>query len=368
MIRRGLLPAAALAALALVAAGAVLGQRRQRLREAAPLPAGESTGPRGLAALRTTLQAAGTAVLRRGPGDPPAPGAAVVILAAPRAPLDEAEAAALLAGAEGGATLVWALGPAPQPALARRLGLSTSGPGTLRTASGLAPHPLVGDLQLPAAGPALQATWPGALPVSGLPGAATALSLPVGRGELLVLSGPEPLENAHLADGDALTLALRLGSRGPVALDERFLRPPGETPPSRRALLTAAGQLLLAALVWLWARGRRLGAIRRAPAEGAAPSGAGHAASLGALYARAGDEPALAAQTWRLLRQRLEQRAGLSARLEDADAARRLAARCPLAAEALTRGAAALSAGGRGTLLRVTRAAAEAEAALRQRR
>jgi len=150
--------------------------------------------------------------------------------------------------------------------------------------------------------------------------------------------------------------------------DERFLAPPAApapaAPPSRRALALLAGQLLAAGAALAWARGRRLGAIRPAPAPPGERTARAYLASLAALYRRAGAEAELAAQAWRALRRRVDRRFGVPARLTDAEAARRVSSRSPAAALALARGGAALAAGGAGVLLRVTRAAADAEAAL----
>jgi len=365
-----LLAGAALAgALALVAAGAAVGQRRQREAEVSPLPSSENTGPRGLAAARRFLEETGRTAIRQTDAGPPPPPGATVILAAPRAALDEAEAAALLSHASEGGTLVLTLGGAPQPALERRLGLS-SGPGPAPPlAAALAPHPLFVGLLLPASGAALSSTASGALPVSGRRLAASALSIPLGRGEAIVLSGPEPLENAHLAEADAVALLVRLAARGPVILDERFLVPRGApAPPSLRALALLALQALLAAALLLGARAPRLGAIRPPPADAPGRTARDYLASLAALYRRAGAEPELARAAWGAFRRRLERRTGIPARLADADAAGRLARRSRPAAEALRSGAAALEGRRTGALLAATRAAADAEAALAPRR
>jgi len=355
--------ALAAAALALVAA-TVLGQAGRRGAEPSRLASAESTGPRGLAAARELLAARGWPVARRGPGDPPFAGAGTVVVAAPATPLPSAEVAALLEEAEEGATVVVALDRAAQPALLDALGLALAPSSEYRFAHGLAPHRLVGDLSLPGRAASLEVLRPGPLPVSGGPGWASAVSAPAGRGEVLVLSGPEPLENAHLLEGDAVSLVLRLGALGPVVFDERFLQASSPPPPARRGLLLLGAQLLLGGLTLVLALGRRLGAIRPPPPAGMAQTARDYLSSLAVLYRRAGAEPELAAQAWAALRRRLERRAGIPARLADADAARRLAAGNREVALALARGAAALAGGGPGVLLRVTRAAAEAEALL----
>jgi hypothetical protein len=184
----------------------------------------------------------------------------------------------------------------------------------------------------------------------------------------VLLAGPEPLDNGHVGDGDALSLWVRLAAYGPIAFDERYLRP---APSRLAARVSPAGLLglqlgllvaLLAAALW-----PRLGAVRPPPPDRAGPSTGEYLASLAELYRRAGAEPELAASTWRRLRERLEHEAGVRAGLPTEEAAGRLAASSPAAAESLRRGAAALAAGGPGLLLEVARAAADVEAARRWR-
>ncbi|HYD42988.1 MAG TPA: DUF4350 domain-containing protein [Anaeromyxobacter sp.] len=362
----------AAAALGLLAAGTILLQARRGPPPTA-LRSAANPGRAGLAAGHELLRAGGAAVRTRAPGEAPARAPAVVILAAPAAPIGRADAAELVAAAEAGATVVVALGEVPQPALLDALGVAFTPGEAPRAARGLAPHPLVGDLELSARSARVAPARPGPLAVSGDDAGASAVSVPAGRGEVLVLSGAEPLENARLLEPGALTLWTRLGRRardaaGPVVFDERFLAPTAASapasPPSRRALALLAGQLLAAGAALVWARGRRLGAVRPAPAPPGDRTARAYLASLAALYRRAGAEAELAAQAWRALRRRLERRYGVPARLPDAEAARRLGARSAAAALALARGSAALAAGGPGVLLRVTRAAADAEAAL----
>jgi hypothetical protein len=417
-------------ALAALAAGTALLEAR-RGPAASALAAADNPGPRGLAAARALLATAG-AVVVRGPGDAAPPAAAVIVVAAPQTPLGEAAVAELLAAARAGATVVFALGGARQQALLDALGLSITPGAEERRARGRAPHRLVGDLELPARSAGLRIVGPGAaasgalvsrpgqldrasgreaaptgspaaaggrppaapptegggtppgdlasaaperkapvaaLVVSGDAGWASAVAVLAGSGEVLVLSGPEPLENAHLLEGDAVSLVTRLGALGPVVFDERFLAPPPaaglRTAGSGMGLLVL--QLLAAGLAAVAARARRLGAVRPPPAPAAGRTARAYLASLGALYRRAGAEDELAASAWRALRRRLERRHAVPAALPDAEAARRLARRSGAAAVALARGSAALAGGGPGVLLDVTRAAADAEAALRGR-
>jgi hypothetical protein len=345
------------AALALVAAGAAVGQQRAREREASPLPSALSTGARGLAAARMFLAATGRPALRlASPGDRP-PAGAVVLLAAPGAALDDAEADGIVAHARAGGTVVWMAGAVRQPALERRLGVRARAARGVRLATPLAPHPLVAGLELPAGGGSVEADSPAALPVLGSGTLVSAVSVPAGAGEVLVLSGPEALANERVGEGGAASFLVRLAARGPVVFDERWLllrdRP---APASARALAATALQALLAVAVGLAARARRLGAVRPPPAEGRGRTARDYLASLAELYRRAGAEEEIARATWRRARRALERRAGIPSRLPGEDAAPRLARRSPAAAEALRRGEAAVRSG-RGALLATCRAA-----------
>ncbi|MFT3916956.1 MAG: DUF4350 domain-containing protein [Anaeromyxobacteraceae bacterium] len=366
-MRRGLAAAGIVAALALVLAGTVVGQRRQAAAALDPLPSAENTGPAGLAAARAFLLGRGVAAPVVRPGDaPPPPGEGVVVVAAPAASLDVREADALLEHAARGGTLVLAAGRAPQPALEARLGVRFAPAPGARMAVPLAPHPLVEGLVLPVGEGQLLVTGGDALPIAGVRDAVAAAALRVGRGEVVLLAGPEPLTNARLAQGGALSLLIRLAARGPVALDERWLeaRTGARAPPA--ALGALAGQALLAFGAYALARGRRLGAIRPPPADGRGRTARDYLRALAGLYRRAAAEGELARAAWARARRELERRAGIPARLPDADAALRLEARSPAAAAAFERGRTALARQpGPDALLAVVRACADLDDALR---
>jgi len=374
-MRRAWPIAAGLAALALVAAAVLAGSPGPGRRRGGPLarlPSAESPGPRGLAAAAAWLGATGRPWSRlAAPEDAPPPGATWLVVA-PARPLGEADAGALLAHAARGHLVVWALGDAPQPALEAALGarrLPGRGGGE-RTVAGAPGDPLLEGLTLRTDEAGVASDRPGAREAAtGAPGEPpAAVTVPVGRGAVLLLAGPAALDNAHLAAGDALSLWVRLAARGPIAFDERWLAParPAPAAPPGRAAALAALQALLAALALLLALGQRLGAVRPPPAPAARRTARDYLASLAVLYRRSGAEPALAADAWRRLRGRLERDAGIPSRLDDGEAALRLAARWPGPAEAMGRGAAALARGGPGTLLEVTRAAADVESGLRR--
>jgi hypothetical protein len=372
-------PEAAVVLLAAAAVGAVaaVAHRRQRAAELSPYPGVENPGPRGLAALHSWLAETGRAPLVLSSADDRPPPGAALVLAAPLAEIEAADAEALLRHAARGGLLVWAMGvEGAQPELERRLqafrprSLKPPPPG--EPAAALAPHPLLAGLSLRGGSDSVASRLPGALPVAGLADGATlyvaAVSVAWGRGEVLLLESPALLQNSRLAEAGNLEVWARLAARGPVAFDERFLLPrAGAAPPSRRALLALLAQGLAAALLFFWARGRRLGAVRPAPPPGATRTAADYLASLAGLYRRARAEPRLAEEAWRRLRGEVWRRAGVPPGLPDGEAALRLSRTRPEAARRLGRAAALRAEAGRGgpaRLLKLVRAAAEVEAAL----
>lgn len=376
-MRRALEIGVAAVAVAVLGAAAAVAHRRQRQAELSPWPVAGNPGPRGLGALHAWLVETHRAPLRLEEPDDRAPPRSTVILAAPRAELSAADVDALLAHADRGGLVVWAAGPpGSQPELERRLAVSPSGgPLAARRIAALAPHRLFVGLSLSAAGGSVASALPEALAVAGSraedeAGAlrAAALSVPRGRGEVLVLAGADLLENFRLAEGDNLALWSRVAARGPVAFDERFREPrAGPAPPSARGLAALVGQALAAALCLFWAVGRRLGAVRPPPPAGTSRTAADYVASLAALYRRAHAEPELVRSSFRRLRQELHARAGIPPGLGDAEAAARLARGSTSAAEAFGRAAAVAGASGSAgpaELLALAKAAADLSSAL----
>jgi hypothetical protein len=205
---------------------------------------------------------------------------------------------------------------------------------------------------------------PGALPILGDATLVAGTSVSFGTGEVLVLSGPEALTNERIGDAGSATFLVRLASRGPIVFDERWLRARrGPLPASARRLAAAGLEALLAFGVWLYARSRRLGAVRPPPPEGRGRTAREYLASLAGLYRRAGAEEEIARATWRRARRALERRAGIPARLPPDEAAERLARRSRLAADVLRRGEAAVRSGP-GALLAVCQAASDLSRAI----
>jgi hypothetical protein len=364
--------AAGATALALVVATGGIASQRERALTASPLPTVENVGPRGLAAARAWLAATGRphrvlAVDGAGPslGE-------VLLLVAPPSAVSEREAAALVAHAERGGLVVWAMGGTPQPALERRLGVSRASAGSddeEHAASPLAPHPLFDAITLRTGGASLRANGRDALPVAGELERVSAASIPVGAGEVVVLAGADPLENLRLGAGGNLALLSRLAAVGPIAFDERHLARTGD--PGARAWgghWPLAAQALLAASVLLVALGRRLGAVRTPAGTPEGFTVRDYLASLAGLYRRAAAERELRASAWRAVREQLERRAGIAARVPDDEVLRRLAIRSPEAARAYELGLAALRGPpSEATFLAVARAAGELEVALGRR-
>lgn len=349
---------------AAVVAASAAPPRRERSAAVARLPVAGNPAPRGVGAAAAWLEATGRAAGVAG-RDLPAPGAGDVwLLLAPSAPLPERDVRAFLDHAAAGGLSVWALGAAPQPALERALRASRLPGAGERTVAGTPDHPLLAGLSLRVGGDGVASAAPGARPLTGPGGPPAAVAVPLGAGEVLLLASAAPLDNAHVAQADALSLWVRLAARGRLVFDERWLTPAPAPAPLRRAGL-AALQAGLAALALLLALGLRHGAVRPPPPPGSRRTARDYLEAVAALSRRAGAEPALAAASWRRLRRRLEREASVAARLPDEEAARRLEGRAAPAAAALRRGAAALAAGGPGQLLGVTRAAADVEAALR---
>jgi hypothetical protein len=266
-------------ALAVGAAAAAVALGRERSAADGWLPTSGGTGPRGLAALHDWLEATARFPLRvTRPGD--APPGAVILLAGGSARLSDDEAEGALARARAGGLVIWAAAPGTQPGLERRLEVSWAG-GQPEPA---APGASVADGLALSTGPgSLASQMPGARPVGGPPPAPPAVSVPMGRGEVLVLAGPGAAENARVGVADNLDLWVRAAARGPVTFVEGEVD--GVASPSRRALWLLAGEALAAAAALAWARGRRLGAVRPPPPAPASRSAADYLASLAVLTA-----------------------------------------------------------------------------------
>lgn len=274
-MRRGVIAIVALMALSLVA-----NFFSRSAGDDSPLPSITNQGPRGAAVVATWLREAGVTVTAL---DAPLTSlpehARVVVLAAPMAEeLREPEVVALEAFVRSGGTLVY-LAPreGAQPALNRWL--------TVR-------HAAAPPIDLPAAGlddvggATAKVTFAAGL-LSGAKAlrvsaekmvelsAADAVAVvehgalwyrPLGTGEVWVGSGADLLENARLELADNALFWNRLAARaagGAVVFDEFHHHRGATVMPVN--LVVSGLQLVFVALVFVWARGARLGPVRDAP-------------------------------------------------------------------------------------------------------
>jgi len=354
--RSQLLWAAAIAlACALTVTAGREGQRHAPLSE---VPAADNPGPAGLeAAFRYLARTADARVLEQ-PFTALTSRDKVLITALPyRRPVADDERAALLAWVEAGGTLVVlgqhqrGLGGALTGVLdpifvalhldARSVGLAELGGdvASLLTAAEkpdaqviipgapAMPSPLLAGVHALAlgAGRGFDASSGPAVPLVVAGDTPVMLGLARGRGEIVVLAGPDALANARIDRGDNLQLLANLGARGRVRFDEGHHRAPDDL--ALASLARHLGPAALAALAVLAvlaaAGGRRLGPAWDGP-RAAGPTHRDHAVQLGRLHRRAGAGSALAAELARDLRARARQRLHLMPSADEGEVLRRL--------------------------------------------
>lgn len=288
--------------------------------------------PRGLAVLATWLRESGVAVeASTAPFTTIPAGARTIVIAAPAAStLDTAEARALEAWVEEGGTLiVLPSRNAPQPALRHWLGLSAG------DVAPLVDEEHVKDVGGTSAKVKLQA---------GLTAGVRALRLsaegmfdvrlgdsvpvaeygalwftPLGRGEVWV-GPPELAENARLELLDNARFWANVGARGPIVFDE-FHHQLLEKPAAPVNLTLATAQLVLCALVFVAARGSRLGPPREEAAR-RHRSALEYVRAMAALTRNAGVEGELVEALRRELRLTLHEKLGTKLELPWEEVAR----------------------------------------------
>ena len=289
----------------------------------APSPSGPesssfATSPHGLAAYADLLRRAGHPVtrLRETPADAELdPGTTVVVLD-PESP-DESDAAALRRFAERGGRLL-AGGALPDAWLAELVPAEPDWSGApVRRSAALAPVPEVAGVgRVRAAGPGSWRETGEALAVLGDRRGALAAVATAGRGRILLLADASPLQNRLLGEADnaALGLALAGPRTRPVAFVESvhgYGAASGLAAIPAHWLAALAG-FVLAALVLMVARGRRLGPPELEARE-LPPPRRDYVESLAAALART-KRPAESAEPVRAeVRERIARRAGLSA-------------------------------------------------------
>lgn len=230
-----------------------------------PTSSSYATGADGLAAFAELLVRRGHPVERlrvaldRAQLDP----SATLVLADPQ-PLAAAEAQAVAGFVAAGGRLV-AAGSTTAPLVAAlagdRIEWEAEEVGDARPVAPVPETAGVGTVE-----PGGRGAWAdagGALPVLAGDGGILAVVAPVGQGRLIALADASPLQNRLLARADnaALALAAAGGSDRPVLFAEAqhgYGRGTGVGAiPARWRWAVAGG--FLAAVVWMWSRGRRLG-------------------------------------------------------------------------------------------------------------
>ncbi|HEX8102363.1 MAG TPA: DUF4350 domain-containing protein [Solirubrobacteraceae bacterium] len=293
-----------------------------------PRSSSYATAPEGLAAWADLARGAGRDVraLRRAPSDASLPRSGTVVVLDPDALLP-AEARALRRFAErGGRVVAGAVRPGGWvPVLLGRAADPIWVDDAPKRARVLLPAPETGAAaDIVTAG---EGAWRAAgetLPAIAAGDRAVLLLARAGRGRIALLADPSPLQNRLLARGDNATLALALAGPGPLYFAES-VHGYGEA----RGLAALPGRFkwalaifALAALIFVLARGHRLGPPEAARRE-LAPPRREYVDALAATLARARDRAAGTEPVRRAARERLARRAGLP---DDAPEERVLAA------------------------------------------
>ena len=280
-----------------------------------PTSSSFATGRDGLAAYAELLARHGHPVqqLRVSLDDADLDPGTTLVLADPRGVTDE-EGRALAEFVTAGGRLL-AAGPGVEPVLA---GIPGGGPewagGTVDQARPLAPVPEVaGVSRVEAGGSGVWRDAGGSLPVLGQDDRVLATVASVGQGRVVALADSSPLHNRLLARADNAAFALNLAGAGrPVAFAEAqhgYGQGTGLRALPSRWRWAIAGAFL-AAVVWMWSRGRRLGPpddIER-PAP---PARRAYVEAMAGALARTRQPDLVVAPLQDRARRRLAMRAGL---------------------------------------------------------
>lgn len=284
-----------------------------------PASSSYATGGDGLAAYAELLGRRGHTVDRlRVALDEAAldPGATLVV--ADPQPLTAAEAQAVARFVTGGGRLV-AAGSRTESLVAALAGGDAGQviewePAEVRTARPLAPVPeTAGIASVEAGGRGAWAEAGTALPVLGGDGKVLALVASVGRGRVVALADASPLQNRLLARADnaAVALAAAGGPERPVLFAEAqhgYGRATGlRAIPARWRWAVAGG--FLAAVAWMWSRGRRLGPPDEVEPE-EVPARRAYVEAMAAALARTRQPSLAVAPLQERARRRLAERTG----------------------------------------------------------
>jgi hypothetical protein len=170
---------------------------------------------------------------------------------------------------------------------------------------------------------------PEAVPVAGLKNAVALWWLGLGQGEVYVAAGPDLAENRRLELLDNLRFWDALAARGPMVFDE-FHHSELPPPPLSRGLWVFALQCLAVGVLYVFARGTRLGAPRPQLPE-RHRSALEYVQSMGWLARRAKVERELLPEMALHLRQLMHERLGIPLVLSEEEAARMLEQRSGIA-------------------------------------
>ena len=355
-----------LVAVCLVAGSAIALRSTETRHAESPIPSIENSGPQGAKGLYTWLVESGAdpGVLRTRYTSIPTDARVIVSLAPTRRFIGGAQWDQLRAWVAKGNTFVygvprrvrkqyvetslalkWVFGPRPAPLVntegldkGLRALLESNGQRDDPNGADAVPwqsSPLLAGVRTlrVSADDGLETDVPGARLIAGPGESPSVLVFPEGKGEIVVLAGSDLAENRRLALGDNLSFWANLAARGKVYFDEYHHQ---ELAQDSRGLFAAIGptllQLLLAAAVLAVAMGRRLGRARPlAPAK--RRSQGEYVSQLAGLYQAARLEPELCGELHRSLRRSLFERFGITAGLDDLEAARRLEQRTGIASE-----------------------------------
>jgi hypothetical protein len=170
-------------------------------------------------------------------------------------------------------------------------------------------------------------SFSGAVTIAGSGSVSMLSILGNGRGEALVVAGPDPFQNSMIGKDDNLQLLANIAARGTVCFDDYHHEFPERSGRGMLAMIgPAIAQLLFCGLALAISRGRRFGAPRP-PTLASGRSVSEYLSELGSLFGRARVERDLTADLTKAFRQRLASRYGISPDVDDAEAARRLAKR-----------------------------------------
>ncbi|NTX66687.1 DUF4350 domain-containing protein [Myxococcus sp. CA051A] len=327
----------------LIALALAMGLSTSREAPDSPIASVENPGPQGARALYLFLREEGRAVSTQLTSlESLAAGTRTLVLAAPTGrPVSEEEVRAVERFVQEGGTLVYLstreLGM-HQAALetwlrldegpllpASERGLSTdladAGGTTVDVWLGAGPFRGLTALRM-SQDRGLRMDHPDAVPLAGLGGAVAVWRRALGKGEVYVLAGADVLENRRLELLDNARLWNALAARGPLVIDEYHhqLAPP---PPLSRGIWVFVAQVLAVGGVYVLSRGTRFGAPRPVLVE-KHRSALEYVRSMGWLMRRSKVEKDLLPELDKALRQRLQERLGISPALEDAEAARLL--------------------------------------------